>query len=152
MRPMSRLFEDLVATGSYDAVRSRRVLLVEDDWLVALALNDMVKEVAYEPVGPAGDLATAMHLAQTGSFDAAILDYWLHEVTALQVAHILAARRIPFALATGFGADAIHKDHKAACVLSKPYTLQDIGDVLSQLLPQPRAAMPVRHGAASTAP
>lgn len=111
----------------------RRVLVVEDDWLIALALEDMLQEAGYDVVGPVGDLAAAMHLSQVGAFDAAILDYWLHEVTVQPLADALTARRVPFALTTGFGIDVIPKDHGAACVVAKPYTQQDVQHVLARM-------------------
>jgi DNA-binding NtrC family response regulator len=151
MRRMSSLLDFFALPPSYPAAGKGRVLIVEDDWLIALALHDMVQEMGYEPLGPAGDLPTALHLARGGGFDAAILDYWLHDRTAQDVAHVLTGAGIPFALTTGFGAAVLGKDHKAACVLSKPYTREDIADVLAQLMPQ-HASLPLRHAAAPALP
>lgn len=151
MRRMSSLLDFFAMPATYPAGGPGRVLIVEDDWLIALALHDMVQELGYEPLGPAGDLTTALDLARGGAFDAAILDYWLHDRTVQDVAHILSDTGIPFALTTGFGAGVLGQGHKAACVLSKPYTREDIADVLAQLLPQ-HAAVPLRDAAASALP
>lgn len=145
MRRTSSPLDFFALPASYPAARQGRVLIVEDDWLIALALHDMVEEMGYEPLGPAGDLATALELARGGAFDAAILDYWLHDRSVQVVTDLLSGGGIPFALTTGFGVGVLGTAHNAARVLAKPYTREDIADVLALLLPQ-HAAVPQRRG------
>jgi DNA-binding response OmpR family regulator len=87
-----------------DRSSARRVLLVEDDSLIALFLADLLNEGGYSVVGPVGHLADAITLAQCEPLDAAVLDVDLAGLFVWPAAEILFARRIPFLLLTGFGA------------------------------------------------
>jgi len=124
----------------FDTTSRRRVLVVEDDWLIALSLQEMLQDAGCDVVGPVGDVTAALPLCQGGAIDAAILDYWLRDATAKPLADVLSAHGVPFALTTGFGVDVIPKDHGAACIVAKPYTLHDVREMLAHIS---------LHGAAS---
>src|SRR5258708_7329685 len=78
------------------AARSRRLLVVEDECLIALNMVEQLTELGYAVVGPAFTIAEARHLAAVAAIDAAVVDLNLHGVFAEEVADILALREIPF--------------------------------------------------------
>ena len=74
----------------------RRVLVVEDDFLVSLATVDFLESLGCEVVGPAARLAAAFELAQSESLDAALLDINIAGDMVWPVAEVLRRRAIPF--------------------------------------------------------
>jgi CheY-like chemotaxis protein len=83
----------------------KRILLVEDDALIALDAHDVLIDAGYNVVGPASTLACARLLAASEPLAAAILDVNLNGLYVWPVADLLHNRGIPFLLLTGFGAD-----------------------------------------------
>ena len=61
----------------------RRILIVEDDWMVAQDMSDMVEELGGAVVGPAGELAQGLALAESEELAAAILDVNLNGTPSL---------------------------------------------------------------------
>ena len=109
----------------------KRILLVEDEVLIAILLEDMVADLGAVTVGPAYNLQSGLALAETADIDAAILDVNLGDGDSCAIADILAARQIPFFLATGYGHTA-RNSHNAP-ILQKPYLSNDIERELDQL-------------------
>ena len=80
-----------------------RVLLVEDESMVALLLEDMLAELGHEVVGPVARLDKALEMAQRQALDVALLDVNLNGKEIYPVAEALAAREVPFVFVTGYG-------------------------------------------------
>jgi CheY-like chemotaxis protein len=116
-----------------DALSGRRVLVVEDEALVAALLSDMLEDAGATVIGPAGTLGDAAALARDADVDAAILDVNLHGQRVDPVAATLAERGVPFAFATGYGR-APAGPFETAPVLGKPYEFDEVSRVLAQLL------------------
>jgi DNA-binding NarL/FixJ family response regulator len=74
----------------------RRVLVVEDEFLVSLATTDLLESIGCEIVGPAASLATAVQLAQLEALDAAVLDINIAGELIWPAAAELQHRRVPF--------------------------------------------------------
>ena len=74
----------------------RRVLVVEDEFLVSLATTDLLESIGCEIVGPAASLATAVQLAQLEALDAAVLDINIAGELIWPAAAKLQHRRVPF--------------------------------------------------------
>jgi CheY-like chemotaxis protein len=110
----------------------RRVLVVEDEPILAMALEDMLEELGCTIVGPALRLSAAMALAEE-EVDAAILDVNLGGEAALPVAARLRARGVPIMFATGYG-EAIAAEHPGIPILPKPYLMHDLARALARLL------------------
>jgi CheY-like chemotaxis protein len=108
-----------------------RVLVVEDEALIALLLEDMLIELGAIFVGPFANLAAAVAAAGQDDFDVALIDLNLGAERADDVAAVLAGRGIPFALASG-EPDRAHSLGQTA-VLQKPFTFDDIADALHRL-------------------
>jgi DNA-binding response OmpR family regulator len=112
--------------------RARRILVVEDEALIAMLVEDMLGDLGYEAVGPALDLSEALSLAAQEAFDGAILDVNLNGEATFPVAQMLVERRIPFAFASG-GAAEFKREFAAAPVLIKPFSLAQVRAVLTDL-------------------
>jgi DNA-binding NarL/FixJ family response regulator len=80
-----------------------RVLVIEDETLIAVLIEDMLAAMECEIVGPIGKLETAIQIAQDGKFDIAILDVTIRGGKVYPVAEHLLARGVPFVLASGYG-------------------------------------------------
>jgi CheY-like chemotaxis protein len=111
-----------------------RVLLVEDNFIIALDLVELVREAGAEPVGPVASVKDGVAALERHPVDAAILDINLGEENALGLLDHLQRRAIPFAFATGYSPDdVIPAEHAAAPVLAKPYSAADVRALLAVL-------------------
>ena len=82
-----------------------RVLIVEDEIIVALFMEDVLTDFGYEVAGVIGHLDEAA--AREPDYDMAVLDVHLNGHSVFDFADALAVRGIPFAFATGYGAAGI---------------------------------------------
>ena len=98
-----------MAESRPDALRSRRFLVVEDEYLIAVSLALALEEDGVEVVGPAGSVRDALALveAEDGRLDGAVLDINLHDERVYPVADALAARGVPFVFLTGYDAQVV---------------------------------------------
>jgi CheY-like chemotaxis protein len=115
------------------AERRLRVLVVEDEMLVAMNIEDMLLDLGHEVAGLAGRLLPALTLAREAEFDAAMLDVNLAGETSFPVADILLERSIPFLFATGYGLQGIEESYRGHPVLQKPFRTADLGVALRAL-------------------
>jgi PAS domain S-box-containing protein len=104
----------------------RRVLLVEDEALVAMMIQECLTECGHSIIGPISRASEAVQAAHNGDYDAAILDINLGDGTAYPVAEIVAARGIPFVFVTGYGADTVDARFGGVPVLQKPIERQSL--------------------------
>jgi CheY-like chemotaxis protein len=111
----------------------RRVLVVEDEALVAMLVEDALLDAGAEVVGPVATVAEALLLLQGQLPEAAVLDLNLAGETSTPVADELARRGIPFVVATGYGADGLPPGHANVPVLAKPYDPADLTAALARL-------------------
>jgi DNA-binding response OmpR family regulator len=100
-----------------------RFLVVEDEMLIAVLIEDALLEMGCEIAGLVGKLDAAMQLADTGEFDAAILDVTVRGGKIYPVAERLVARGIPFAFSSGYGDWALPESLRNRPRLMKPFTL-----------------------------
>ena len=98
-----------------------RVLVVEDEMTVAMLIEDMVSELAYEVAAVVPRLEDAMRLLDSETFDLAMLDVHLNGKTVFPFAAELEARDIPFLFATAYGARGIPEEFRGHLVLQKPF-------------------------------
>jgi PAS domain S-box-containing protein len=114
---------------------SCRILIVEDEALVALQLQGDLEDDGHEVVGPARSLKDGLALAAEESIDAALVDVSLGRETSAPIADQLLARKIPFAFATGYSDAAMLPEHlRNIPKLSKPYVIKEIRHVLASLM------------------
>jgi DNA-binding response OmpR family regulator len=99
-----------------------RVLVVEDETLIAVLIEETLEEMECKIIGPAAKLETALQLARAGEFDIAILDVTVRGGKVYPVAEELLARGIPFVLASGYGDWALPNALREQRRLLKPFT------------------------------
>jgi CheY-like chemotaxis protein len=112
----------------------KRILIVEDEPIVALSLQDVLDDLGFDVVGPAFRAAGALELARTEAIDAAILDVNMAGETSYGVAEALRARGIPYLFATGYGRQGLEPGHEDTLVLQKPYREAQVAKALEALL------------------
>jgi CheY-like chemotaxis protein len=121
-------------------LKGRRVLVVEDDPLVAMLLVDMLEAIGCEIAAVASRLDDALEKAQHLSFDLAILDVNLDGANTFRVAELLSKRAIGFVFATGYGKACLPADLTDAPVLQKPFVERDVARALRRAASsQPKA-------------
>ena len=99
-----------------------RVLVVEDELLIAVTLEDVLQDLGCEIVGPVATMEKALKLAREETFDVAILDVTIRGGKVYPVAELLLARGIPFMLASGYGDWALPEALRDQPRLTKPFT------------------------------
>jgi DNA-binding response OmpR family regulator len=82
-----------------------RILLVEDEPLIALSLADTISRADATVVGPASSVPQATSMIGSTAIDAAVLDYYLRKETASPIAELLLADNTPFLFYTGAPAE-----------------------------------------------
>ena len=118
----------------HEATPLRRVLVVDDEVLIAMMLGDMLREMGHEVIGPAQTASKALHFAQFVDLDCAILDIDLGEgQTTACVATTLMERGIPFAVTTGYPKSFVVEPFDKGVLLSKPFTLEEVQDALKEM-------------------
>ena len=128
---MDRLKERM----NVERLRHRRILVVEDDALLAWAYEQMLQDVGADVVGPAATLADAEQHAVASDIEAALLDIRLGEVEVWPAARLLAARGIPFVFCTGHcGAGTLPAEWSDRPVLTKPVSPDRVLCTLGSLL------------------
>src|SRR5215213_11421683 len=111
----------------------RRILIVEDEALVAMLVEDALLDAGAEVIGPVATVAEAMALLDSAAPDAAVLDLNLAGETSTPVADVLAARGVTFVVATGYGAEGLPPGHASVPVLAKPYDPDELTGTLSRI-------------------
>ncbi|TWF49501.1 response regulator [Neorhizobium alkalisoli] len=112
----------------------KRILIVEDEMLVAMLIEDAVTDMGHEVVGPAMRLETALETVATETFDFAILDINLAGNLSFPVADRLVELGIPFVFASGYGSAGLAERYHNAPVVQKPFAPQQLEAVLQRLL------------------
>jgi DNA-binding response OmpR family regulator len=97
-----------------------RVLVVEDDALLAIDIARQLTDAGLKVVGPATTVSKALHLVGEVGCDVAVLDVSLGKETAEPVAHELRARGMPFVVLSGYSSEQHPPGFHGAPVLSKP--------------------------------
>jgi CheY-like chemotaxis protein len=115
------------------ALDGLRVLVVEDEMMVAMLIEDMLTDLGCIVVGPAARLDEAIALANGVEIDCAVLDVNLGGQPIFPLADILRASGKPFAFATGYGDAGLREADRGAPVMQKPFREGDLARVLGEL-------------------
>lgn len=104
-----------------DAARRRpRVLVMEDEWIIAEQLEIALTEGGFEVIGPVGHIDAAIGLLEDGPIEAAVLDINLHDEPTFAFAARLAASDIPFVFVSGYSRVNLPAALRTRPLLPKP--------------------------------
>lgn len=110
-----------------------RILIVEDDFIIAFDLAEQLADAGFSIVGPALTSRDALKLLEAGGCDAAVLDVNLGSETSEAVAHELVERGIPFLTVSGYSSDQHPSVFRVARLLMKPMRVTHVIEELKQL-------------------
>ena len=111
-----------------------RVLVVEDEPIIALMVREWLQELGCEPVGPARSVDNAIDLINGARLDGAILDVSLGKEDCSPVPAMLREEGVPFAFATGRATDGLAETYGDALTLAKPYDFAAMRGVVTKML------------------
>jgi two-component sensor histidine kinase/CheY-like chemotaxis protein len=112
-----------------------RILVVEDSFLLVIAIKAIIDDLGWVVVGPATRRSEALALARSELLDAALLDVNLDGEMSWDVAAVLRMRGIPFVFGTGYEASSVLPDDLAgSTVLAKPYRSKDLENRLREAI------------------
>lgn len=119
-----------------------RILIVEDEPLIALMLADWISELGMHPIGPAYTVSEALALLGSTPIDGAVVDINLGHERSDAVVELLAGKQIPFVLTTGESGNSAYPQLGHAAKLMKPYDFAACEAVLGLLCPESRSQCP----------
>jgi CheY-like chemotaxis protein len=122
-------------------LHGKRILIVEDEAIIAAFAEDMIEELGATVVGPAFSVAQALKLAEASALDAALLDVNVRDESIVPVRDLLRARGVPFVFATGYGAERSRDVTEGSPVVDKPYSKDRIARALADCLATPAAVV-----------
>ena len=118
-----------------EALRGRRVLVVEDEMMIAMLVEDMLTDFGCVVVGPAHRLDDAMEVVRAESrIDVALLDMNLAGEPVFALADALRAKGVPAIFATGYADPGLREIDRGAPVLQKPFRASELASALGEAL------------------
>jgi DNA-binding response OmpR family regulator len=112
---------------------ARRILVVEDEFLIAQMVKDMLAELECECVGLIQTLEEGIAAAASVDCDGAIINLVIQGKMAYPIVEELSARDIPFCFASGAPPHGLEEKWRARPFIRKPYLIQELRDFLLQL-------------------
>jgi CheY-like chemotaxis protein len=114
------------------ANRRLRLLVVEDEAMIAMELEDILVDLGHEVLEVCGTVprAVAVVAARADALDGAIIDANLGGVSAVPVAEALAEHRVPFLVASGYALEEVRRLGFRAPRIRKPYSREEIAEAL----------------------
>jgi len=109
-----------------------RILVVDDENLIALLAEEILLELGAAPVGPAGSVAEAFALLDQHAVDGALLDVNLNGQSSEPIARRLVAARKPFVVTTGYG--QVPWVDASVPLIAKPYDAEAVNNALCKAL------------------
>src|SRR5262245_13165621 len=126
-------------------LQGKRILVIEDEPLVAMDVESSLTAAGCEGVGPAATLERAKLLIEESDCDAALLDVNLAGQPVDELAILLTRKNRPFAFVTGYGRDALPSGFRGAVVLGKPFGADQLLATVEVLLYQPASVVQFRQ-------
>ena len=117
-----------------DHLLGSRVLVVEDEVMVAWILEDMLAELGCQVVGPAARVEQALAMVDAETIDFAVLDVNLNGQKSFPVADALVSRGVPFVFSTGYDHHGFPDAYKAFAMMQKPYSHANLTAALESLI------------------
>jgi CheY-like chemotaxis protein len=124
-----------MADNAPAGIAGRRLLLVEDDYLIAWDLASWLESKGADVLGPAASVADALMLLTTDSMpDAAVLDISLGDERVFPVADALEAAHVPFVFLSGYDAREVPDSYGCAPRCSKPLDRTNLLRLLAEVI------------------
>src|SRR6202022_265168 len=121
---------NIMVANTEAAPERQRILILEDEPFIAVALEAMLLELGFDVAGSVAQVSAALELIGREQIDGAILDVNLGSQRIDPVADVLAARACPFFFTTGYGISGLPPRHAGRAVLQKPFGLEQLFAVL----------------------
>ena len=112
----------------------RRVLVVEDESLVAMLLETILEDMGCTPVGPAATVDDGLKMATDEQLDAALLDVNVAGKQVFPIAEMLKARGVPFVFSTGYGEGGLPDEWRGQSTIQKPFTEAAVCEALMKAM------------------
>jgi two-component sensor histidine kinase/CheY-like chemotaxis protein len=141
---MSHAARQALTGPQTQSLAGKRVLVVEDEPLIAMVLTDFLADAGCTAVGPAQTLERALALVASETFDAALVDGNLAGRSVDQIAVALTQRSVPFVFVTGYGREALPVGFQDALIVEKPFTETQLIGALERLLAPGANVAPLR--------
>ena len=113
---------------------NRKVLVVEDEMMIAMLIEDMLDEFGCKLVGPATNVPRALELIGKEQVEVAVLDLNLDGKDTYAIADALRQKNVPFIFATGYGSTGMRPEYGDRPVLQKPFQAKDLETALAEAL------------------
>jgi CheY-like chemotaxis protein len=136
-----RDYPDAAVARSPDAPRraSSRLLLVEDELMVGMFMQDLLKTLGYQSTNPIGRLSDAIAAASNERFAGAVLDMNLNGEFVYPLADLLTKQEVPFVFVTGYASNSVDPRFSSVPILQKPVLQDELAGALGEILEKPKA-------------
>ncbi len=116
----------------------KRVMVVEDEFILAMLIEEVLTDAGWVVVGPFARVADALSAARTESIDIALLDVDVAREKVFPVAYVLEERGIPFLFVTGYGDSVLPQDRPDWQACTKPYRPEELATRLAAMVDVPK--------------
>lgn len=121
-----------------------RILVVEDEAILALLIEESLIEAGCEVIGPASRVSTALDLIRDAKPDAAFLDVSVRDGKTYDAARQLLALGIPFVISSGYGDLSLPEDLRGERRLTKPFSPEELTVEIRRLCEEVQAKAEAR--------
>jgi CheY-like chemotaxis protein len=127
-------------------LEGKRALILEDEPVIAFALEDMLRSLGCIVVETAMRVERALGAAASTAPDLAVLDVNVNDEQSFAVADALSAAGVPFVFATGYGSSTVPDRHRNVPLVTKPYGVRELGQALNDAVSRGPAGLEPRLG------
>jgi CheY-like chemotaxis protein len=119
---------------------SRKVLVVEDEGLLAFNLEEMLQDLGHQVVGTAARVEAAARILEREPVELVVLDVNLNGTLSYGLAETLRSRGVPFVFATGYGSAGLETGWRSVPVVQKPFSIDQLRSAIAEALAAGAAA------------
>lgn len=123
----------------------RSILIIEDEMLILMMIEDMLADLGCKSISVASKIGQAITLIDGQAFDAAMVDLNLSGVESYPIADALMAHDVPYFFSTGNSVTNIKDGYRDQDVLKKPFTFDQLSNMLSRSLLHQTNVVKLRH-------